>query len=123
MFWRNAPAKAASPRAARYWSLARRLTWLYTGATALLLVLACAYLYWTQVANLAREDNAFLVNKIRDCRRLLASAWKPGSLPAYRTVLCKPRRIVEFRPRPPAIARFAAANSRRHPRPAVALLR
>ena len=71
MFWRNAPAKAASPRAARYWSLARRLTWLYTGATALLLILACAYLYWTQVANLAREDNAFLVNKIRDCRRLL----------------------------------------------------
>jgi two-component system heavy metal sensor histidine kinase CusS len=55
----------------RHWSIARRLTLLYAATTALLLVMAAAYLYWTQVNNLQREDNDFLVNKIQDCRRLL----------------------------------------------------
>lgn len=69
---RNAPAEAvaASPRPAQ-WSIVRRLTVLYTATTAALLVAAAAYLYWTQVQNLEREDNDFLVNKIQDCRRLL----------------------------------------------------
>ena len=56
---------------ARQWSISRRLTLLYAATTALLLVLAAGYLYWTQVENLQREDNDFLVDKIQDCRRLL----------------------------------------------------
>jgi two-component system heavy metal sensor histidine kinase CusS len=56
---------------ARQWSISRRLTLLYAATTALLLVLAAAYLYWTQVENLQREDYDFLVDKIQDCRRLL----------------------------------------------------
>lgn len=69
---RNAPADPApgSSRPAQ-WSIVRRLTVLYTATTAVLLVAAAAYLYWTQVQNLEREDNDFLVNKIQDCRRLL----------------------------------------------------
>ena len=61
---------AVRTRPAR-WSIVRRLTVLYTATTAVLLVAAAAYLYWTQVQNLEREDNDFLVNKIQDCRRLL----------------------------------------------------
>ena len=68
------------PRAGRpptpQWSIVRRLTVLYMATTAVLLVAAAAYLYWTQVQNLEREDNDFLVNKIQDCRRLLRE--RPG---------------------------------------------
>lgn len=64
------------PEQARHWSIARRLTVLYVAMTAVLLVLAAAYLYWSQVNNLEREDNDFLVNKIQDCRRLLQE--RPG---------------------------------------------
>jgi two-component system heavy metal sensor histidine kinase CusS len=56
---------------ARRWSISRRLTLFYVATTAVLLVLAAAYLYWTQVNNLEREDTDFLVNKIQDCRRVL----------------------------------------------------
>jgi two-component system heavy metal sensor histidine kinase CusS len=56
---------------ARYWSISRRLTLFYVATTAVLLVLAATYLYWTQVKNLEREDLDFLVNKIQDCRRVL----------------------------------------------------
>ncbi|HWY30575.1 MAG TPA: hypothetical protein VNX46_07480, partial [Candidatus Acidoferrum sp.] len=37
----------------------------------MLLLLAATYLYWSQVKNLEREDNEFLVNQIQNCRRLL----------------------------------------------------
>ncbi len=69
---KNAQNEASgSRRQTRHWSLSRRLTALYVAATTILLVLAAAYLYWSQVKNLAREDNDFLANKIQDCRRLL----------------------------------------------------
>ena len=56
---------------ARPWSIARRLTLFYVATTAVLLLAAATYLYWTQVTNLQREDTDFLVNKIEDCRRVL----------------------------------------------------
>ncbi len=69
---KNAQNKENATRStARQWSISRRLTLLYAATTALLLVFATAYLYWTQVENLQREDNDFLVDKIQDCRRLL----------------------------------------------------
>jgi two-component system heavy metal sensor histidine kinase CusS len=71
MFLKNVQSKGASRRRVRQWSIARRLTLLYVAATALLLVLAAAYLYWSQVKNLEREDDDFLISKIQDCRRLL----------------------------------------------------
>lgn len=72
MSLKNVQNKETTPlRPGRRWSVARRLTLLYTAMTALLLVLATAYLYWTQVGNLQREDNDFLVDKIQVCRRVL----------------------------------------------------
>ncbi len=61
---------APRPPAGR-WSISRRLTLFYVASTFVLLVLAATYLYWSQVANLRREDNDFLVNQIQNCRRLL----------------------------------------------------
>ena len=72
MFWKNVRTEgppASGP--AKPWSIARRLTLFYVATTAVVLVTAAAYLYWTQVANLEREDTDFLVNKIEDCRRVL----------------------------------------------------
>lgn len=68
---KNARNKGAPRHHIRQWSIARRLTLLYVTATALLLVLAAAYLYWSQVNNLEREDGDFLVSKIQNCRRVL----------------------------------------------------
>ena len=53
------------------WSISRRLTLLYAASSFLMLVLATAYLYWSLVGNLAREDNAFLADKIAVFRNLL----------------------------------------------------
>ncbi len=51
--------------------MSRRLTLFYVAVTAVLLVMAAAYLYWTQAKNLDREDRDFLLSKIEDCRRVL----------------------------------------------------
>jgi two-component system, OmpR family, heavy metal sensor histidine kinase CusS len=69
MSWKN--ARTEGLHQARHWSILGRLTLLYVVTTAILLMLAVTYLYWTQVNNLKREDNDFLVSKIQDCRRLL----------------------------------------------------
>ena len=61
----------APRRRARHWSISRRLTVLYAASSFLMLVLATAYLYWSLVGNLDREDNAFLADKIRVLRNLL----------------------------------------------------
>ena len=72
MSWKNARNRNGLPRLpAPRWSISRRLTLCYVAATGILLVLAAAYLYWSQVSNLEREDTDFLVNKIQDCRRVL----------------------------------------------------
>ena len=68
---KNAQNESNDSRRPRSWSISRRLTLLYVATTAVLLVLAAAYLYWSQMKNLEREDNDFLATKIEDCRRLL----------------------------------------------------
>ena len=56
---KNVPNNLRSPhRRARHWSISRRLTVLYAASSFLMLVLATAYLYWSLVGNLDREDNA-----------------------------------------------------------------
>src|SRR5229473_5655561 len=55
----------------RRWSIERRLTLLYVTLSFLMLTLAGAYLYWSLVEDAERDDNAFLANKIQECRRLL----------------------------------------------------
>lgn len=62
------------------WSISRRLTLFYVATTAVVLLLAAAYLYWTQVSNLEREDNDFLITKIQDCRRVLQERPKDTAL-------------------------------------------
>lgn len=60
-----------SDRAVRPWSISRRLTLFYTASTAVLVMLTAVYLYWSQINNLQREDNEFLINQIQNCRRIL----------------------------------------------------
>jgi two-component system heavy metal sensor histidine kinase CusS len=48
-----------------------------------MLVLATAYLYWSLVENLKREDNAFLANEIQECRRLMHERPDDAHLLAY----------------------------------------
>jgi two-component system, OmpR family, heavy metal sensor histidine kinase CusS len=57
----------------------RRLTLLYAVSSFLMLVLAAACLNWSLGENLEREANAFLANKIEDCRRLLLE--RPNDTP------------------------------------------
>jgi hypothetical protein len=47
------PAFVAGP-----WSLTARLTWLYAGSTAVVLLLAAGYLYWGLAQGLHRNDRA-----------------------------------------------------------------
>ena len=65
------------------WSIARRLTLLYAGSTLLMLVLAAAYLYWSLVRDVERDDNDFLANKIQECRRLMKEGPKDSALLAH----------------------------------------
>ncbi|MBI2517516.1 MAG: heavy metal sensor histidine kinase [Opitutae bacterium] len=52
-------------------SLTGRLALLYVGSTAVLLLLAAGYLYWSLEDSLAREDQALLRGKLRVLRLLL----------------------------------------------------
>jgi two-component system heavy metal sensor histidine kinase CusS len=45
-----------------------------------MLVLAASYLYWSLVEDVERDDNAFLANKIQECRRLLDEGPKDSAL-------------------------------------------
>lgn len=65
------------------WSIARRLTLLYASSSLLMLVLAATYLYWSLVEDVERDDNAFLANKIQECRRLLGEGAKDAPLLAH----------------------------------------
>ena len=48
----------------RPWSLAARLTAWYAGSAFLLLLGATSFLYWALVANLDREDDQILADKV-----------------------------------------------------------
>jgi two-component system heavy metal sensor histidine kinase CusS len=56
---------APIPVKARTWSLAARLTAWYGLSAFVLLAAATAFLYWTLVSNLDREDDEFLADKIQ----------------------------------------------------------
>lgn len=84
MSLRNAPSEECPPSARRgRWSIARRLTLLYAGSSLLMLVLAAAYLYWSLVRDVERDDNDFLANKIQECRRLMMEGAKDSGLLAH----------------------------------------
>jgi len=53
------------------WSITSRLTLLYAGTTAVLLLLAAGYLYWGLRENLALEDRALVRGKFNVLRLLL----------------------------------------------------
>ena len=74
------------PRISQYqgnWSIAHRLTWLYTASTLAMLMLAAAYLYWSLVKDVNGDDNDFLANKIQECRRLLRGGMPDTPLLAH----------------------------------------
>lgn len=48
-----------------------------------MLVAAAAYLYWSLVKDVERDDNDFLANKIQECRRLLGEGPKDAALLAH----------------------------------------
>src|SRR5207247_2217078 len=72
-------------------SLALRLTAWYAGSAFLLILLATGFLYHVLVANLDREDDQFLADKVQFLSALLSAhsddqralrqevEWKPGS--------------------------------------------
>jgi two-component system heavy metal sensor histidine kinase CusS len=66
---KNAPE---ATRAAAAWSLAARLTAWYAGSAFVLILAATGFLYWVLVTNLEREDDQFLLDKVRFLRELLA---------------------------------------------------
>ncbi|MCS7046223.1 MAG: heavy metal sensor histidine kinase, partial [Gemmataceae bacterium] len=72
----SSPPEAAvcRPNAAppRSWSLAARLTTWYAASTTALLVGVATALHWALVANLEREDDQLLANKIHVLRRRLS---------------------------------------------------
>jgi two-component system heavy metal sensor histidine kinase CusS len=70
-------------RPARHWSIARRLALLYASTSLLMLILAATYLYWSLVGDVERDDNAFLANKIQECRRLLSEGPRDRPLLAH----------------------------------------
>jgi hypothetical protein len=64
---KTVPEPAARPA----WSLAARLAVWYAGSAFLLVLLATGYWYWVLVANLDREDDELLADKVRVVRKLL----------------------------------------------------
>lgn len=55
----------------RPWPIAHRLTLLYAGTTAILLLMAVGYLHWGLRESLAREDRALMLGKFNVLRLLL----------------------------------------------------
>src|SRR5262245_46788921 len=61
-------------------SLAGRLTAWYAGSAFLLILAATGFLYWALAANLDREDDEFLEDKVRLLRTLLRDRSADGAL-------------------------------------------
>src|SRR3989442_1082360 len=64
MSWKSSPDRKA-------WTLAARLSAWYAGSAFLLLSVATGFLYWVLLANLEREDDEYLAEKINVVRTLL----------------------------------------------------
>src|SRR5262245_10939196 len=67
----TAPDGRPTKGSRRPWSLAVRLTLWYAGSSFLLLVAATGFLSWALHANLDREDDQHLANKVEAVRALL----------------------------------------------------
>ena len=64
----------------RMWSITGRLTLLYVGSTAVLLLLAAGYLYSGVQQSLARSDRALVAGKLRVMRVLLREQHGPAGV-------------------------------------------
>jgi two-component system heavy metal sensor histidine kinase CusS len=64
-------SKSDRKPAGRPWSLAARLTAWYAGSAFLLILSATGFLYWALVANLDREDDQILADKVYLLRGIL----------------------------------------------------
>ncbi|MBI2498399.1 MAG: HAMP domain-containing protein, partial [Opitutae bacterium] len=74
------PPPRRAPRQ-QQWSITGRLTLLYIGSTAVLLLLAAGYLYWGLQQSLTREDRALVAGKLRVMQGLLREQHgQPGVL-------------------------------------------
>src|SRR5260370_12264234 len=70
------------PKPTAPWSLAARLTAWYAGSAFLLILAATGFLYWALDANLDREDDQFLADKVHLLRVLLRD--RPDDFAALR---------------------------------------
>jgi two-component system heavy metal sensor histidine kinase CusS len=76
MFWKRADRTAwgktsAVPPVPRSWSIAGRLTLLYTLSACGLLILMAGFLYWALARNIAQEGQQFLADKIQVLRTIV----------------------------------------------------
>ncbi len=62
MFWKDLPGR--NPIRKRPWSLAGRLTTWYALTSSLFIIGTATLLYWALTANLSRDDDLFLADKI-----------------------------------------------------------
>lgn len=70
MFWKREPSSGR--RQASAWSMAARLTILYTASVSGLLALVCLFFVWTLARNLDREDTEYLVERINSLQQRLS---------------------------------------------------
>lgn len=76
MFWKRADRTArgdtsAAPPELRPWSIAGRLTLLYTVSACGLLILMAGFLYWALARNFVQDDQQFLTDKIYVLRTII----------------------------------------------------
>src|SRR5436309_3009593 len=85
MFLKNdpdcGPAKLSS-KSPKPWSLATRLTAWYAGSAFALVLITAAFLYWTSIRNLDREDDRLLGDRARVLVGVLQN--RPGDVEAVR---------------------------------------
>jgi two-component system heavy metal sensor histidine kinase CusS len=77
---KSAPEPATGPAPGRRpWSLAARLAAWYAGSAFLLVLSATGFLYWVLAANLDREDDELLADKVHVLRMLLRDTPEGGA--------------------------------------------
>lgn len=76
---RTARDRSATPSGPRSWSIASRLTLLYTLSACGLLTLMAGFLYWALARNFVQDDQEFLTDKIHVLRTIV---WERSDDPA-----------------------------------------
>jgi two-component system heavy metal sensor histidine kinase CusS len=67
----TAPDSGAAPARRRAWSIARRLTVLYTLSAIFILAVASGFLYWVLASDLREEDNQFIADVMETITTIL----------------------------------------------------